>query len=290
MMKLVVRLKTRLGSDRTAFTLIELLIVIAIVTMLAALLLPSLISARESGRRAACQGNLRQIGIAMVSYAGDFAGNFPRVCSNGVSGYKNQNSWAWVLAKATMNINLLSPSVQYLWPGQMPVRTPFVCPTVNAQIWTRGNRLMTQFCSGTTYAGNIGWSDDFRTPGFTGGSNPLWFDRINRADFPLVLDAGYCQAWTGSGANNVSLTYPDWCGDFYHLPNTTLGTTIESSFPGFWHAPGPNYPLMGAVNQLNIDCSVININVSRVPRYASNNVYNLTIPYFANTSTPQPLP
>ena len=257
--------------------------------MLAALLLPSLISARESGRRAACQGNLRQIGIAMVSYAGDFAGNFPRACSNGVSGYKNQCQWAWVLAKATMNINLRSPANMDFWPGQMPVRTPFVCPTVNAQIWTRGNRLHSEW-SGGTYAGNIGWSHDFRTPGFTGGSNPVWMDRINRVDFPLVLDAGYDQAWTQAGANNVELTYSDWCGDFYHVPNTYMGTTIESSFPGFWHAPGPNYPLMGAVNQLNIDCSVISINASSVRRYASNNIYTLTIPYFANTSTPQPLP
>jgi len=280
---------------RRGFTLIELLIVIAIVTMLAALLLPSLISARESGRRAACQGNLRQIGIAMVSYAGDFAGNFPRVCSDSTSGLKNQCSWSFVLAKATMNINLRSPlpvaNMYFYNSGQQPVRTPFVCPTVAAQLWTRGNRLTSEW-SGGTYAGNIGWCLDPRTPDYTGGSNPLWFDRINRADFPLVMDAGYECAFPiyGGAQYNIQLTYSDRCGDFYHGANFYSGGTIDRSFPGFFHAPGPNYPLMGAVNQLNIDCSVISINASRVPRYSSNSQYNTTIPYFANTSTPQPLP
>ena len=51
-----------------AFSLIELLIVIAIVGTLLALLLPAVTAARESARRTACIGNLRQIGLAVLSY------------------------------------------------------------------------------------------------------------------------------------------------------------------------------------------------------------------------------
>jgi prepilin-type N-terminal cleavage/methylation domain-containing protein/prepilin-type processing-associated H-X9-DG protein len=64
-------------SLKHAFTLIELLVVIAIVAILAALLLPALASAREAGRKASCLSNLRQIGIAIHSYAADFEGKIP---------------------------------------------------------------------------------------------------------------------------------------------------------------------------------------------------------------------
>ncbi len=66
------------------FTLIELLVVIAIIAILAAMLLPALGQARERGRRAVCMGNLRQVTIAMVGYAGDCDGNLPM--GNGLSG------------------------------------------------------------------------------------------------------------------------------------------------------------------------------------------------------------
>ncbi|MCX6915331.1 MAG: prepilin-type N-terminal cleavage/methylation domain-containing protein, partial [Verrucomicrobia bacterium] len=73
------RLRFRLirSARRQAFTLIELLVVIAILAILAALILPSLASAREKGWRAACLSNLRQIGIAIQTYASDNDGKIP---------------------------------------------------------------------------------------------------------------------------------------------------------------------------------------------------------------------
>ena len=59
-----------------AFTLVELLVVIAVIGMLVAILLPAVQSARGVGRRAVCQNNLRQIGIALNAHHESF-GHFP---------------------------------------------------------------------------------------------------------------------------------------------------------------------------------------------------------------------
>lgn len=64
-------------SRSHGFTLIELLTVIGIIGVLAAMLLPALNTAREKGKRVACASNLRQIGIAILAYSGDYGNHTP---------------------------------------------------------------------------------------------------------------------------------------------------------------------------------------------------------------------
>lgn len=63
---------------RCAFTLIEILIVIAIIGILAAILFPVFARARENARRASCQSNLKQIGLGLLQYTQDYDERLPR--------------------------------------------------------------------------------------------------------------------------------------------------------------------------------------------------------------------
>ncbi len=59
-----------------AFTLVELLVVAAIIALLAALLLPALSHAKASARSAQCKSNLRQTSLAETLYVGDNNGQY----------------------------------------------------------------------------------------------------------------------------------------------------------------------------------------------------------------------
>ncbi len=65
------------NKRHAGFTLIELLVVIAILSLLIAILLPALNQAKLQAHRAACTGNLRQVGVAIHMYAEDFGDTIP---------------------------------------------------------------------------------------------------------------------------------------------------------------------------------------------------------------------
>ncbi len=86
----IVQQGSRHSGRPAAFTLVELLIVIAIIGVLIGLLLPAVQAARESARRSSCQNNLRQVGLAMFQYA-DARNRYPP----GQLKYSNFKTISW---------------------------------------------------------------------------------------------------------------------------------------------------------------------------------------------------
>jgi prepilin-type N-terminal cleavage/methylation domain-containing protein len=66
-----------INGKRHGFTLMELLVVVAVIAMLAALLFPVFSHAREKARQVSCLSNLRQIGSAVLLYAQDYDETYP---------------------------------------------------------------------------------------------------------------------------------------------------------------------------------------------------------------------
>ena len=120
----------------TRFTLVELLVVIAVIAILCSLLLPALGRARDTAMQAKCLSSMKQMGVAMANYAGDsndinapfqYPGSSSTWSSNelfvkyiGVKTYRwNPSDWDknFVCSKATRLYEETSPSIVAQYRG-----------------------------------------------------------------------------------------------------------------------------------------------------------------------------
>src|SRR5512133_2924964 len=68
---------TRDRHEARAFTLIEVLVVVAIIALLVSILIPSLTRAREQAKKTLCASNMHQVTVALLSYAQSHKGRLP---------------------------------------------------------------------------------------------------------------------------------------------------------------------------------------------------------------------
>lgn len=116
------------------FTLLELLIVIAVIAILTGLLLPALHSARAAAKKINCTSNLKQVGIAAAQYGEAFDDYVAPPMEVGVSGRDwNQSLYYWDFSYGTRFMNAaLQVSESGFREASGPSWKPFHCPEDSA--------------------------------------------------------------------------------------------------------------------------------------------------------------
>ena len=106
---------------RKAFTLVELLVVVAIIAIIVAMLIPALSKAREQARRVQCGSGLHQLAIGMVTYASESRGNLPKTNLNGTMWWGSRTN---LFQNMLYDIPPFPPTITKVWG-----RAIWYCPT-----------------------------------------------------------------------------------------------------------------------------------------------------------------
>ncbi len=184
------------------FTLVELLVVIAIIGILIGLLLPAVNAAREAGRRTQCANNLKQIGLALLNFEGNY-GAFPQAFRPfpvpdpaAPSGTGSYGPSAFLLILPFMEYNSVYRQINLtkaaLDPVNMPPKNPaystaiptFLCPSAP------GNPTVDYSAELSNSFNNFGVSVSF-APGLIFGRTDYAPDAGMQADLPgISINAG----------------------------------------------------------------------------------------------------
>ena len=143
--------------NSSGFTLLELLVVVAIIALLSAILFPVFSRVRENARRATCQSNLKQLGLAITQYTQDYDETFPMV---------NTNFWC--------DDSVALPACPAGSPAMITMQTNLTPYVKDSQIWK---------CPDT--AGTRDWAtNDY---GYAAYMGELEFDGLSYTDPGLVV-------------------------------------------------------------------------------------------------------
>jgi prepilin-type N-terminal cleavage/methylation domain-containing protein/prepilin-type processing-associated H-X9-DG protein len=181
-------------QKRNIFTLIELLIVIAIIAILASLLLPALSKARDKAKRIKCAANLKQIGASSVMYVNDGNNWMPAAAYSG-----QPTEWRVELAPYMMPDKYISNCYDTDLRGGA-----YICPS-----YVYGRRTPNKF-----WEGGIAWNRSYF--GYKASSKP----RIRLTSVTKPSVSAFCGDTSDYDTGN------DWELQFLHPPSTNSATLV----------------------------------------------------------------
>jgi prepilin-type N-terminal cleavage/methylation domain-containing protein/prepilin-type processing-associated H-X9-DG protein len=195
---------------RHAFTLLELLIVIAIIGILAALLLPALTRSKDKARTTQCASNLRQLGLGMAMYFGDNDDKYPFIT------YETQYRQYSALAASVAN------STQV-----------FICPSAHGRMSVADYPDVKPFCTITNQNGS--WVTEYKfndnprltgtalRPGIhVGNTNSVSVGSLASTAFAVALDGA---DWAARHAGQMKINMGFLDGHVILVLNNALSFT-----------------------------------------------------------------
>ena len=196
-------IRSRVGVR--GMTLIELLCVMGIIAMLAALLLPALAQAQARARRLQCINDLHQVGVGFVNFANEHNGQFPMavpMSAGGTlelaqSGYRLEGDFYFSFRHFQAASNeLVTPNVVVCPADTRPPAASFTTLSNASLSYFVG--VNAEFARPTSIlAGDRNLTNDYATPGTLvrlGGNYPLhWTDELHRFKGNLLFSDGHVE-------------------------------------------------------------------------------------------------
>lgn len=201
--------------NASGFTLVELLVVISIIALLVSLMLPALGKAREQGRKTLCMNNERQMGVALINYAGQYKEYLPYA-----SNTAGMHASPVTLVAGLVVQNQFLPHTRqsnYGWTESM------YCPSdPNLDAYIASNSYPLSYRYRQTHNGSAG--PTYSTPA-TGQQMRLGFSHVKYLRF-LVLER-YATLEAGRKFNTPGKTQ-SFTGTRFSYPDNV-------SFQTYWH-------------------------------------------------------
>jgi prepilin-type N-terminal cleavage/methylation domain-containing protein/prepilin-type processing-associated H-X9-DG protein len=227
---------------KRAFTIIELLVVVAVIAVLISLLLPALGKARDAGRAAVCLSNLHQIGVAFNLYDGDF-GVFPWLEAWDEDDYTWRYSWAGVHWYGTDNGGQPIEPPDDVPLGHLSAHRPLNPYLARSTLDEAVNRVVA--CpadDGMRAPGAGAWGfeedpwGDIQTPNDEDHSVFGIFGNSYRAN-QQMYDHGYYEFGPGYGLKDVLVSHALFvlAGDAGSMTVAQDGVYSDVKMQGWWH-------------------------------------------------------